>query len=213
MKYLAILFLLFLVCQDGQENPSGPRIAIEPKQKITSNIFFVIDCSGSMQGDRYSKAVDTLISIATQETDELNISALAFDQKQTRWIYQYDGNTPNYWARLPDLDAIERLHAWLGTVCQNGNTTFIPAITTAFNEPKRDLTIIVISDGIFDEDQGEIVASVLALQENRRPRHGDAVFVGFGISPTLLFDDLRAIVRNLPDSCNGGYFIDGEQPY
>lgn len=176
-------------------------IAIEPQARITNKMLFLVDCSGSMTGEKLSRAIDQTIEIAGQETDDLQIACIAFDDGQRRW--------PGGWAKLPDPDVLVELRTWLNTTCRGGNTPIAQALIMAMQEPVRDMTLIIVSDGFFDEETGALTDLFKGLQEARVTAGlGKVVLVGVGISPSsnTNMDELRHLVSSAEEQ-NGGYFI------
>lgn len=190
----------------------GLDTLIEPKAKITKNIFFVLDKSCSMSGDALTQGIRAVEDIALQSTDELNIAVVAFSTNKVRWPgvphTEPDGGPPYGWAAMPSQDAGKNLMDWMNGIGPDGGTNFTPAFheaMTATPPRKGGLTVVIISDGAFD-DPTNLKAKTEELQKSRIDRGMEqAVLVGYKIGDdnNHTFDD---IVKVGP--C-GGLFHEG----
>lgn len=185
-------------------------VALAPSTPITKNLLFLVDCSGSMSGEKFARAIGATLEIAGQETDELNVAAIGFDQSRTRWRPPtgHDVLGPN-WAKLPDPEVIVSLNAFLSGLCRNGDTAAVPALELAFAEPVEHLTIVFVTDGDFNEEQEYVIAKTREFRDRRdQAGHGPAVLVGYGISPPRNWDELKGLMESWPPEENGGYYVD-----
>lgn len=185
----------------------------EGNTHITKNLFFLLDTSGSMCNGKLQKAIDAVVAIATQETDDLNVAVATFGDGTTRWPgkphTEPDNNPPEGWATLPSKETTDALAKWLGERRSSGGTPVVPALQAALSEkaPKNGaLTVILVTDGKFDE-QPEVVLSELArLQAMRKSK---AVIVCYGINSRDDIDSLRLIaIQSKKDNLLGGYYAE-----
>jgi hypothetical protein len=179
---------------------------IEPQARITNKIVFLVDVSGSMGGERSLRAIEQVIEVAGQETDDIEIACITFSDETNRW--PEDGS----WRHLPDSDALVEIRTWLGDKYQGKGTPVTPAITRALTEDKKELTVVIISDGIFDEMQDTILAHFERLQMHREEfGYGRVVLAGVGISPPEHGDELKALVEHA-GIFGAGYFLNEVPP-
>lgn len=191
---------------------------IAPNTRITKNLFFLLDVSGSMYTSKLNKAIDAVLAIASQETDDLNIAVLTFQTNTVRWPgrphTEQDGSPPEGWATMPSEENRKALAEWLGMIKSNGGTAIAPALRQALREkaPKdRPLTVILVSDGGFEESNDTIAAIIAEAQEARARDGNKAVLVLYGIdSREDIENDRMFKVAKIAekDKTLGGYFVD-----
>lgn len=112
---------------------------------MSARVLLVVDVSGSM--DAYlPRALTQVADITGQPVDELQLACIAFSDQVYRW--------PRGWVQLPDEGARGELLGWLGGLGARGDTLLAPALRLALEE-EGDLTVIVISDGMFQRERLE----------------------------------------------------------
>lgn len=167
---------------------------------VTNRILFVVDVSGSMRTGPYlDEALASLRTIADVPTDDLQIAVLAFNKDLYRWAGKPGPGIQDGWASLPDSEALSAVSAWLSGM-GTGDTVVAPALSAAFREDMRNLTIVLLTDGRFN---GPMDANALALVRNyQRVRetcaYGRAVFIVIG------YANPPASLQELAES---GYYI------
>jgi len=125
--------LLLVILLAG--GPPVVRPVVPAKQRMGKSILLVVDVSGSMQGQPFSRMMSAVRMIAGQPIDDASISVLAFEGRVWRW--KYKGKT---WVKLPDADALKAVDAWLSTRGALGTTRVTPALKIALREKRRDLS-------------------------------------------------------------------------
>jgi len=120
----------------------------KPKVPLTKNWAFIIDTSHSMNQDRVEKA-HKAFQIATQfPTDELNFCMYTFNDQGVDRFRDWKKASP---------DEFKAAHNWARKKWQRGVLSYAgAAIRKALHLEKRELTIIIISDGGFTEGYKKI---------------------------------------------------------
>jgi len=114
-------------------------------QHFPKNVIFVVDTSGSMDGDKITEAMEAFRLFAGQPTDEMRMKVIAFQTNSVWWKSE--------WTKLPDANAIQEAAAWLKGVQLSGElgggTSPIPSLRDALKDPEPELAVVLISDGQF----------------------------------------------------------------
>ena len=120
----------------------------KPKLRLTKNWAFVVDTSHSMNQDRAEKAHKAFL-IATQfPTDELNFCMYTFND---RGVDRFRN-----WSRASPKE-FKAAHNWARKKWQRGTLSYAgAAIRKALHQKKRELTVVIISDGGFSEGYLEV---------------------------------------------------------
>lgn len=183
---------------------SGIVTVVEPKERLSKRILFVVDVSGSMQGDKFAAACAAVNGAFQQPVDELEIAVLAFNDTTTRWkgIPEAGENpVPEGWAALPSQDAVEDASRFLAEVGADGDTLVIPALREALEEARSELSIVLVTDGIFQRETGDEVLT--ALQEGQAQRQergqGPALLMVYGVGSE------SEVLSRLAREGKGGY--------
>jgi len=153
-SYLATSSLVTLMCASLAFliTANATDIAVKPQGRITKNIRFVVDVSGSMSSQRIDAAIANMLSIAEQPIDEMQVALITFDQEHSVWPGHPHGGykpVPPGWAQLPDLDITGpngELSTFIHDHIRDGNTFPQSAIHAAIDD-RRDLTVVLITDG------------------------------------------------------------------
>lgn len=139
------------------EDPPAPRCVVEPTAPMSNRILFVLDRSGSMAwgGNNLQTARDEIKKLIKQPLDDLWVGIIAFDHDPVRWAgIPEEGVVPRGWAALPSAEADKQASEFLDSFAANGGTRVVPALTAAFSDStkvKSHLTIVLVTDGAFDE--------------------------------------------------------------
>jgi Mg-chelatase subunit ChlD len=194
---------------------------VAPEVRVTKRLLFVVDASGSMEGQRFANACSGVLEIASQPIDEMEIGLIAFEDDHARWpgvpdpapaegasAPEGERQLPSGWARLPSKDAVDAASAWLAARPPRGGTQVIPALTAALTEPRRELTVVLVTDGQFyQEDDAEVLAAIERAQQARAARGwGRAVIVVYGVG------DVHDVLKDVAKRGKGGYFRRMEAP-
>ena len=145
-----------------------------PTAQHTRNVAMVLDVSGSMQGD-LPRAWWAWRQITEQPTDDSNLAVWCFNGRVTRY--------PVDWIALPDAEALGKATAWVESHQAEGDTLVIPALRAALKQRRKDLTVVVVTDGHFHGERREqIQAAVAQLQAWREAKGlGRAVIACVGV--------------------------------
>ncbi|RMG09418.1 MAG: VWA domain-containing protein [Planctomycetota bacterium] len=211
MEWAALLVLLF--CSDVVE-------VVPAAERPSKHLLFLVDTSGSMEGDKFASACQAVVDIAAQPVDAMEIAILAFDDEVARWpgLPASGGPPPRFqatvppralpraparrvppgWAALPSREAVRHASAWLARRPPEGGTRIIPALRAALAEPRKELTVVLVSDGQFYQERGEAILA--ALEEAQRAREakglGRALLLVFAVGePAALLEDLGRLGR------------------
>jgi len=182
---------------------------VGPETKLTKRVMFVVDVSGSMRGDKFSAALAAVEKISDQPSDELEIAVLAFNASPSRWEgIPEQGKVPIGWAALPSAVAPKVAQAFLCRLGADGDTLVIPALKQALNEQRSDLSIILVTDGIFQQESEDQILA--AFEEGQKAREeqklGRAVLYTYGVGAEA------AILKKLAEVSRGGYFHEKPDP-
>jgi Mg-chelatase subunit ChlD len=153
-----------------QEIPEAPARRAIPKRipaplevmkarktfRMTNRVLFVVDVSGSMQG-QLQEAVENVMLIVQTPVDDLQVGLLTFNHQTVRWkgkpgLCEHSGKhsakcvRPG-WARVPDH--YKDFAGYLSSFAASGWTEPCVAIKRALEDPEEVLTIVLVSDGDF----------------------------------------------------------------
>ena len=136
---------------------------VPPAQGVRPGNRFalVVDQSGSMHSGRVTKSIEAVLAVSQQPTDDMEVCLFGFTHKSVKW---HAG-----WKKLPSAKVIKSLSDWLlVTKSMYGSTYLRPALLHALKEKKKNLTVVVISDGLFDyETEKDLIK---ALEEGQKAR-------------------------------------------
>lgn len=163
-RTLAFLVLLTSVASAQQLTPVQPG-----RERMTSRVVFVVDTSGSMKTD-FGRALSAFNMISQQPVDQLEIAVIAFDDG----VYRWPGLDGSGWAKLPDLKAVTAANAWLQQLPKLNGTKIVPALEKAFKVKKRGVTVVVISDGQFIQENKD------DMEKIEKKRKGPVMCLGVG---------------------------------
>ncbi len=147
-------------------------VTVVPQTKRHANrIVLLVDVSGSM-----SIHIPDLMAasklILRQPTDAAEIAVVAWRSKPQA----YKTPSGGLWIKLPDFDQVRKAEAWLRQQKPDGGTYIIPALELALALDKKQLSVVVITDGIWSEIDAAVMDSTEELQRRRLKRgHARAV--------------------------------------
>lgn len=162
------------------------HVEVDPATPITQRVLFVVDRSGSMHGDHFSRALAAVRELAEHPTDDLEVAVIAFNDTATRWPgkpEQGQRKVPQGWAALPSETAVGEAEAWLAALGAGGDTLVLPALRAALAEARDGLSVVLVSDGLFGRERtDEIMKAIADLQAAReKAGHGRAVIGVYGL--------------------------------
>lgn len=186
MKKLAIFFLTIFIlavstAQDSEPLPkrilqvgsNSYTVEVEPTTPLNRRILFVFDKSGSMSVNDLKEAINFVSMIVNQPIDGFEISIVVFANGKARWpgIPDPEHNVPPNWAALPSAVAMDNIVAWLNDLeISTSHTKVVPALIEAFAENRDELSVVVVSDGDFDESKELILQTIRQGQQTRQER-------------------------------------------
>ncbi len=167
-------------------------------------MLFVVDVSGSMQGGALAKAIDAVVAMTNVDNDDYYIGLIVFDMQPKRWRWQ-EKKRWYAWATMPSVRNLRRAHAWLrGHIGLNNGTAVDPALGLALADPREELTIILITDGIFRNEDNPIQV----LRDGQRSRQErnlpPATLMVIGIGEA---SQNRQHLRDLGREGEGGFYV------
>lgn len=175
---------------------------VPAKKPISQHIMFVVDTSGSMKGDKFVKAIKAVVKISEQPTDELQIAAIAFTGTTSRWKGLPEKGVPQGWAQLPSMIAVQKAESFLVGRGAQGDTLVTPALKLALSERRKDLTIVLVTDGDFFGESDESILKMVKERQSWRVKQGlgkaNIWVYGVGVE--------RKILSSLAKTGDGGYY-------
>lgn len=170
---------------------------VQSSSRFSKHLLFVCDVSGSMYGRPFSKALTTFKALASQPTDELEIGLIAFADKPVRWLPA----KKTTWAKLPNAKAVKKAGSWLKTQGPGGGTKVIPALKLALADKKKKLTVVLVTDGIFNETDATVLKAVETAQKDReKNKLGRALIAILGVGSK------QKVLTQLGKTGKGGYY-------
>jgi len=149
-------------------------VVATPHTRHTIHQLVIVDTSLSMGGLRYLRAIEAVLDFTAQGNDEFRFSVIKYRDQPERFLFE---GQP--WVEMPNRDAYAGLLMWLATDTPSGGTSLWPALRDALADPEPDLTIWVVSDGSWHEDDwAEVVNNVPGAQEARET---PAIIAGCGV--------------------------------
>ncbi len=164
---------------------------VPPKKRPPKNMCFLIDKSGSMTTDKVSDALQEFVNIAGAPVDDGSICVYQFAKYAIKWKHG--------WKPLPNKNYLDLAQLFLNNSPKkhtyNGYTNIVPSLVAVLREPKKKMSVIIITDGDFDEEDDEVIATIKKWQKWRVMNgYGQAAIgcVGVGNSKS---DALKAIAK------------------
>lgn len=154
----AVLFLVLLLFpQNLFAQAKTPLVVITPGETITTRIIFLVDVSGSMHSPRgtekfHPTGVDWALA-------SMNFIAESVGDEAHCKFYAFGGGVGTYktsWISLPDkqemMDVITWYRGIAGMADMQSSTQLMPALRLAFSSDEKDLSIVIITDSLLDDD-------------------------------------------------------------
>ena len=179
---------------------------VEAPEPITNKMLFVIDRSGSMRDYKLEDGITAITSMLKEPTDDARFGLIAFNGEAIRWEGIQEEECPKGWALLPSVEAVEKATKWMGDLTVKGTTVLLPAMALALGDPTEDLSVILISDGLYNQEITEALIGSIALLQAKR-KNPARIFV---IGVKARQDD--PVLNWLAKTYRGGYYLIGEIP-
>lgn len=188
-------------------------MVVEPQERLTDRIIFVVDRSGSMHGDTFSRALQVVTETLQQPVDQYEIGVIAFNDSFARWPGKPENGpkaVPPNWAAMPSNAVVREVNDWLEALGAGGDTLVMPALRGALLDPRERLSIVLITDGQFGRERtSDIVENIEKLQQERiKQGWGRAIILAYGISSVGTQPSLKAI----GEVGQGGYLLEQPEP-
>lgn len=181
------------------------HLEVEPATPLTRRLMFVVDRSGSMHGDHFDRALRAVREMFEHPTDDLEVAVLAFNDGTTRWPGRPELErrrpVPPGWASLPSEESVAAANRWLADLGAGGDTLIIPALSVALSEPRDELSVVLVTDGLFGRERTDDIMGLIAAKQEERERRGlgRAVIACYGLGPT------QRILARVAEVGGGGY--------
>lgn len=145
------------------------------KHRMAKDIIFVIDVSGSMQGQSIVQAKTSLAMAIGQLASEDHFNIIAFNNDFTLFSYQ-----------LTQANSEQKSQAqqWVASLNADGGTQMYPALRAAYSQmrqPERLQQIVFITDGAIGNE--EMLFDLI----NAPGHHARLFTVGIGSAPNSFF--------------------------
>ena len=170
---------------------------VRASSRFSKHVLFVCDVSASMYGRPFDSALSAFKMVASQPVDDMQVSVIAFSDTITRWA----PSKKTKWAKLPSKTHVKAADKWLRRQGPGGGTNVVPAMELALKETTGPLTIVLVTDGIFSEDDDDVVKAITKGQAARKKaKKSQAVISVLGIGTK------RAILERIAKDGKGGYY-------
>jgi len=185
---------------------------VPPGQPLNNRLLFLVDRSGSMHGGNFNRALLAVEYIAGQEFDDVEIGVIAFNDAPLRWAGKPESGAQEVkpgWA-IPTPEAIAEVNAWLAQLGSGGDTLIINPLVAALHEPRKTLSIVLVTDGLFGRERIDEILQAIVAGQAWRDQNGyePAVILCYGVG-TAAFSDALAKIAQMG---NGGYFREETSP-
>lgn len=202
--------------QEPTEEPPANmlRAVIPAHDRLTKRVFIVLDVSSSMSGASLDRAMGAVRALLSSDVDDFEVAIIAFNDQSHRWpgIPEPDAYrpVPAGWARFPSVEALESANAWLAGFGGSGNTRPCDALAEALREQRKDMSILLVTDGIFTGGPEAAIRVVDEGQSRRADsRDGAAVMVVYGLGANA---EKQAHLARFGRQGGGGFFVDSNPP-
>lgn len=172
-------------------------VEVEPTKPLTSKIMFVVDRSGSLTGDQFSRALLAVRGVLTVPTDDLEVAMIAFNDTVIRWPGRPGGKVPAGWASLPAAGTAREAEEWLRVLGAGGDTLVIPALMAALSDHRASMSIVLVTDGLFGREPRHVILDVIERAQAARPDR--AVIAVYGLGPR------QQILTEIAEAGGGAY--------
>lgn len=188
------------------------HLEVDAQLPMTRRMLFVVDRSGSMHGDHFHRALNAVSQLLETPTDDLEVGVIAFNDATIRWPGRPEPErakpVPPGWASLPSEEAVSAANRWLEELGAGGDTLIMPALRDALAEPRKELSVVLVTDGLFGRERtSEIHALIASLQEDRERRGLERAVIGvYGLGAP------QKILYEIAEMGRGGYLREEAPP-
>ena len=97
--------------------------------------------------------------------------------------------------------AVAEANAWLHKLGAGGDTLIIPALKDALAEPREELSVVLVTDGLFGRERTDDIMGLIAARQEEREKLGlgRAVIACYGLGST------QRILGRIGEVGGGGY--------
>lgn len=217
MKRLLLLPLLLclgstpLIADSGASNRPPMEMVVGPAEPLSTNWVLVMDTSHSMRGV-FEQAFRAYLEATSFETDQLFFSLVTFNN---RGMEQFKEWAPASREEFAKANALIEKEARRGVLSYGA-----AALRMALQQPRQNLTLIVITDGGFTEAcSGRGFDGIRkVIEENQAWRvengYGEAKICTIGIENKGYTtggkpsdEECQAFLREMGTRWKGGYFL------
>jgi len=167
----------------------APAMAIDSLQIVEKDITFVLDCSGSMSGEKMEQAKRALLYCVNNLNEKDNFNLVRFSTDAEHLFKQLKPNNP---------DNLNRAKSYISTLVARGSTNIDEALDIALKmekDPTRPYMIVFITDG---KPTRGVTQEGALLESVKRKNSNNAKIFTFGIG-----DDLNThLLDNITEMTN-----------
>lgn len=232
MWWRLLIFLLVLLPVRAQEEfiPPKPRLTLNgityveetaPTNNLplNKNVLFLLDCSGSMGVGQLEEAFEFMKGITKHPIDEMQIAVLGFNEidltRGNLGLFRWPGipkkGVPEGWASLPSMTILKKIEKWLDDLEEqrkDAGTRVITGLERALEEPRKDLSIILVTDGIFQKESTEEIIKAIETFKEARDKAGlsPVQIMIYQVRTESYVVDPSAILAEIAPACAGGHY-------
>lgn len=171
------------------------KCIVEPTIPMTRRIAILLDVSGSMAGESLAKAHGFIQTILNKPEDAYDVMLWAFSNQTWRWRQD--------WTQFPDEKAAKAADAWIWMQRTAGCTDPLGAIKAALEQDTKNLTVLMVSDGDFD-DLSRAAAVYRTGQDDRKEK----ALLLFYLPGSILASPGVENAKQLAEEQGGGLWTD-----
>jgi len=177
----------------------APKVEVDDAQVVAKDVIFVLDTSGSMEGEKIEQAKDALLFVL----DNLNAED-RFD------IVEFSTGVRTYADGLQSVRRARDAADWVRDIAANGGTDINRAMLEALDmaDAERPTVIIFLTDGLPTEG---VVEPELILDNVKQAASSNVRVFAFGVGDdvnTLLLDTMARELRGASAYVRPGERID-----
>lgn len=168
----------------------GLVVVVPAQEPATEKLFFVVDKSCSMTTEEASFAINQFCDIAMSAdiSLEVEINVVAFGKDHKSW--------GRGWQKMPSHDTLMSARRFLEAPGVHTNETrVIPPLRRAMMANKKELTVVLISDGNFGDSDENITSAIKRTQKLRVLKGLPRALVGCVGVETTPKDSLKKIAH------------------
>lgn len=210
------LFALFLFASImfAQESIRFETIS-DPQTRLTTSWMFVVDTSASMERC-FEKSRVAFMEATRCPTDELKFGVVTFNNEFNQEVMKLDINGGDFKSNWhpATADNFRKTEEWIRA--HHGVRSFgAKAMKIALSSPRKNLTVVLITDGGFSDGFAAVSDQINETQQWRLNNGlGYAIITTIGIE-NLYYSaggkqpdaDCQAFLRGIGERWHGGYFL------